>query len=315
MKFSDFSRYKPPADRNVFVFACEDDLLLEESREIWRNAFGGNWVFEKYVAKEFEDIPASKLMEDALTPSLFSQSRAIIVTHSEKLTKARLEALHEFSTLAHSSLKVILTAATAKNIDSWSKTFPVVEIDPLRPSDAARWLVDRYKLSPDVARYLVETLGTGLMLLNAEVTKLQTYANGRAIDSRDVDLLILGSAQFGPFELDDAVIAGDYRKSVEVLKAMLEDGVEPLMILARIVRVWRQLLVGKALVEKKSAKDVTMAAAAPVWKSDLFVAGCRKHDWRRLVDGFRQLVNADKAFKTSADPAVYFDVLLWKLLR
>jgi len=30
--------------------------------------------------------------------------------------------------------------------------------------------------------------------------------------------------------------------------------------------------------------------------------------------GFRELLYADRAFKTSADPEFYFDALLWKLI-
>ena len=79
-------------------------------------------------------------------------------------------------------------------------------------------------------------------------------------------------------------------------------------------RTWRQLFVGRALVGKKSAQEVAMAAGAPAFKANDFVAGCRKHDSKRLAAGFRELLNADRAFKTSTDASVYFDVLLWKLI-
>jgi len=88
MKFSEFREFQPKSVQNVFVFVCEDDFLIEESRAVWQRILGGTWVFEKYAAKEFEEIASSRLMDDALTPSLFSQSRALIVTSAEKLTRA-----------------------------------------------------------------------------------------------------------------------------------------------------------------------------------------------------------------------------------
>jgi len=315
MRFSDFRQYRPKPEHNVFVFVCEDDLLLEDSRQVWRAAFGGNWEFTKYAIKEFEEVQASRLMDDALTPSLFSQSRALMVTNAEKLTKGKLETLTEIHAIPQSSLKVLLVTASARGVDAWGRAFPLIEIDQVKPGDAVRWLIDRHKLSADVARYLVETLGTDLRQLNTEVEKLLTYVGGaRPIDARDVDILILRSEQFGPWELGDAILSRDYRRSVQVLGAMLDDGVPPLLILDKIVRVWRQLFVGKALVSKKSAKDVAMAAGAPVFKANEFAASCRKHEWKRLAQGFRELLNADKAFKSSTDPEVYFDVLLWKLI-
>ena len=315
MRFSDFRQHKPNPQHNVFVFQCDDDLLLEESRTVWANAFGTGWLFEKHDKKEFEEIPASRLMDSALTPSLFSQSRALMVTSAEKLTKDRLATLAELHSVPNSSLKVVLVPSGEKAAEALGKAFPAISIDPVKPGDAARWLIERHKVSPDVARYLVETLGADLRSLNTEIEKLRTYAGAdRNIEVKDVDVLVVGSEQFGPFELDDAILAKDYRKSAQILGAMLDDGVEPLLILGRVVRVWRQLFVGKALSKKQGARELAMAAGVPGFKANEFAAACRKHEWSRIAGGFRELLNADRAFKTSMDPVAYFDVLLWKLI-
>ena len=316
MKFSEFRQYQPKPGQNVFVFVCEDDFLVEESRAVWLRIFGGSWVFEKYAAKEFEEIPAGRLMDEALTPSLFTQNRALLVTNAEKLTKGRIEHLTALQKVANASLKVVLVTAGRKSADALAKIFPIVEIDTLRPADVARWLVDRYKLAPEIARHLVENVGTELYALHTEIEKLKTYVGDtRPIELRDIDVLILRSEQFGPFELDDAIIARDFKKAVQVLGAMLDEGVDPLIILSRIVRVWRQLFVGKGLVGKRSAKDLAAAALVPMWKAGDFAAGCKKFEWKQLAAGFRLLLQADRAFKTSTpNPEGYFDVMLWKLI-
>jgi DNA polymerase III subunit delta len=316
MRFSEFKQYQPKQIGNIFGLICEDDFLVEESRPIWLRIFGGDWVFEKYSAKEFEEIPGVKLMDDALTPSLFTQNRILIVTNAEKLSKGRVEDLKALQALANSSLRIVLAAGSRKSIDSWGAGFPIIEIDSLKPVDVARWLVERYKLSAEIARYLVDNVGTDLYQLHTEMEKLQTYVGGsRPIEPRDVDVLILRSEQFGPFELDDAVVDRNYKKAVQVIGAMLDEGVDPLMILARIVRVWRQLFVGKSLAGKRSAKDVAAAAMVPAWKAAEFAASCKKFEWKQLAGGFRLLLNADRAFKTSTpNPEGYFDVMLWKMM-
>ena len=316
MKFSEFRQYQPKPGQNVFVFVCEDDFLVEESRAVWLRIFGGSWVFEKYAAKEFEEIPAGRLMDEALAPSLFTQNRALLVTNAEKLTKGRVEHLTALQNVANASLKVVLVTSGRKSADALAKIFPIVEIDTLRPADVARWLVDRYKLAPEIARHLVENVGTELYALHTEIEKLKTYVGDtRPIELGDIDVLILRSEQFGPFELDDAIIARDFKKAVQVLGAMLDEGVEPLIILSRIVRVWRQLFVGKGLVGKRSAKDLAAAALVPMWKAGDFAAGCKKFEWKQLAAGFRLLLQADRAFKTSTpNPEGYFDVMLWKLI-
>src|SRR5262249_37795001 len=159
--------------------------------------FGGTWVFEKYPIKEFEEIPRVRLMDDALTPSLFTQNRILIVTNAEKTTKSRMDDLAALQSVSNSSLRIVLATGSRKAVDRWGSIFPIIEIDALKTADVARLLVDRYKLSPDIARYLVDNVGTDLHQLNAEIQKLQAYVGGvRPISPRDVDVLILRSEQF-----------------------------------------------------------------------------------------------------------------------
>jgi DNA polymerase III delta subunit len=121
--------------------------------------------------------------------------------------------------------------------------------------------------------------------------------------------------RFGPWDLDDAILERDYRKAVSVVGAMLDDGVEPLLVLSKIVRVWRQLFIGKGLVGKRSANEVAAAAGVPPFKGATLAASCRKYGWPQLAGGFRELLNADRAFKSSSPNfEAYFDILLWKLV-
>jgi len=315
MKIADFRQYRARSSDNVFVFVCEDDFLIEESRGVWTGSFEGNWLLEKLHVKEFEEIQFAQLMDDALTPSLFAQSRLLMVTNAEKSTKGRIEDLTKLQQLSTSSLKVILVFGSLRPADAWTKVFPNVSIDPLRQADSVKWIIDRYGLTADIARYLVENAGADLYLLHNEIEKLRTFVGpGKPITVRDVDELILRSERFGPFELDDAILARDYRKSVQVAGAMLDDGTEPLFVLSRIARVWRQLFIGKGLASQRSAKEVAAIAGVPPFKAGEFVAGCRKYEWKQLASGFRELLNLDRTLKSSSpDVEACFDVMLWKL--
>ena len=162
----------------------------------------------------------------------------------------------------------------------------------------------------------MDSAGTELYPLHNEMQKLEAYLGGsRPAEVRDVEVSILHVERFGPWELDDAILERDYRKAVKVVGAMLDDGVDELMILAKIVRVWRQLFIGKGLAGKKSTNEVAAAAGAPMFKGQVLVASCRKYGWPQLATGFRHLLQADRAFKSSApNVEAYFDMLLWKLM-
>jgi DNA polymerase III delta subunit len=316
MKFTEFLRYRPSGNPNVVVFVCEDDFLVEESRSVWSRILGDNWLFEKLHAKEFEEIETNKLLDDAQTPSLFSQNRALIIWNADKVSKKRGEDLSTLHGVANSSLKVILVVSDLKTTPSWMKAFPTISIDPLKSADVTKWLMDRYALPPEIARHVVDSAGMELYSLHNEMEKLKTYLGAdRAPTMQDVDASILRVEQFGRFELDDAILARDYKRAVSVIGAMLDDGEEHLLILSKIVRVWRQLFVGKGVSVKRGANEAAAAAGVPSFKASTFAASCRKYSWSELAKGFRELLSADRALKLSPpDTEAYFDVLLWKLV-
>ncbi len=317
MKFSEFRRHTPKSSSHAYVFVCEDAFLVEESKAVWAGIFGGDWGFEKLTVKEFESIDASELMESAMSSPLFGPSRALLVTNAGKVTKKRLADIEHILELGQSSLKIVLVVESRRSKIGGKTRIPVIEIDPLRPADTARWVRDKYGVAPEVARYIVDNVGTELQVLHGEMEKLEIYLRGaRPAETTDVDQLILRSEQFGPFELDDAFLDGDYPRSVRVVGAMIEEGVEPILILSRIVRVWRQIFVGNVLEGRASPDDVARAASVPHWKAATFVNACRRFGYERVVEGFGELVRADRALKTSSpNPEFYFDVMLWKLMR
>lgn len=317
MRFADFRQQRLKPSDNVFVFVCEDDFLADESRAVWKDKFDGNWSTEKMYVREFDELPFAQLMDDALTPSLFSQSRVILVSSAEKLRKDRIQELESLQGVERSSLKIVLILSGVKTADNLSRAFPVISIDPIKPADCAKWIMDRHGLSPEVARYLVENVGADLYTLNNEIEKLQTFVGpGKPITPKAVDELILRSEQFGPFDIDDAIIARDYRKAVTVVGAMLDDGADPLIVLSRIVRVWRLLFIGKGISAKQGPREIAAMAGVPSFKAGEFAAGCKKYDWKQIAGGFQQLLNLDRALKSSnPDVEASFDVMLWKLTR
>src|SRR5262249_3067223 len=138
MKFSEFTQYQPKQNSNVVAFVCEDDFLVEESKPVWQRIFAldspafQTAVIEKYAVKEFEEIPSNRIMDDALTPSLFGQSRILLVTGAEKLTKGRIEDLASLQSVVNASLRIVLVTTARKSADAWSKLFPTIEIDKLK---------------------------------------------------------------------------------------------------------------------------------------------------------------------------------------
>ncbi len=318
MKFSEFRKKNDAPPGHVFVFVCGDEFLVEESKEVWARLFGGNWAVEKTSAKELDSVEPSELMSSALTPPLFGESRVLMVTNAGKVPKKRLTHFAEINALEDSSLKIILCVAGRRSLQAWTKTFKVVEIEPLRPADTIRWVKERYGVRAEVASYIVENIGAELYPLYRELEKLQTYVKKeRPIEVEDVDMLILRSEQFGPFELDDAVLAQDYPKAVRVAEAMIEEGMEPLQILGKLAGLWRKLFASKQLVSRGRGSEVGRALGVHDFVAGKLRKAAPGFSSEQLAVGFGELLKADKAFKStsaSARPEYTFDAMLWKMV-
>src|SRR5262245_13572006 len=108
MKFSEFRQYRPKTLPNVVVFVCEDDFLVQEARSVWAEILGANWRQEKLHAKDLDEGDSGRLLDEARTPSLFAQSRLLLIANAEKLSKRWGEELVALQDVSNSSLKVIL---------------------------------------------------------------------------------------------------------------------------------------------------------------------------------------------------------------
>jgi DNA polymerase III delta subunit len=314
MKFSEFRNHALPAG-SVYIFVCPDDYLIDESQAVWRDRFGGEWDFERMTLREFDSLNVTDLEEEARSPRLFGGSRAIMVRVADatKFTKKRITEVEPLAAMTDSCLKVVFVFD--KRPGRGRLPFPAVEIDPLRTVDTIRWLETRFELANDVARYMVDHLGTELLPLKQEAEKLRTYAGGtRRVEVGDVDQLIFRSERYGPFALDEALMNANYPESIRIIGSMIEDGVHALLILSKLTRVWRQLFVARTLGRASDVEVARLAGVPPAIGGKILRAS-RRFEWGALVRGFRLLVQADHAFKSSSpDPEFYFDILLWKLL-
>jgi len=134
------------------------------------------------------------------------------------------------------------------------KLVNVIEADPRGvvvacelPKDIARWLQDRSQrhgttLEAAAGRVLAERIGSNMLLADAELAKLATYAAGRAITAADVRLLTPYSAEANIFQMVDALGQRKGQVALMSLRQLLDDGDEPLKIFGMITRQYRLLI-------------------------------------------------------------------------
>ena len=149
--------------------------------------------------------------------------------------------------------------------------------------------------------HLVALVGDNLRKLSNEIKKVTTAAlPDKIVTYETVESLVPNVREMSNFDLTDHLFGKDKRKPLEVLKKILDDGAEPLMLLGLIAHNLRRLLTAKEMMSKgvERTEIVRLMKLHPKFHED-FLATARRSDARRLAAALEKLAATDLAIKTS----------------
>lgn len=198
-----------------------------------------------------------------------------------------------------------LDASAAKTV--WVKSIEqngvLVEIWPIDRKELPRWIRERasrlgVELSTDAARVLAERVEGNLLAADQELRKLALANPGARIDEANVLDAVADSARFDVFRLVDAVLAGESRRAIRVLRGLRAEGVEPVLVSWALSRELGLLARLKYAVEHGTRLDDALARHG-VWRRRQAVvkqALGRLH-WSDLTALLAQAVEVDGIIK------------------
>ncbi len=139
----------------------------------------------------------------------------------------------------------------------------VEEMKPYKDRELFPWIEDAAgrlgkRIAPDAAERLVETVGSDLRLLDAELEKLAVYAGERKIIER-ADVLAVSDwvKDFDPWELTNALEAGQTGRAILIMDKLLAEGVAPQVVMGYLAGFFRDLLIGRVgLAEGRDRKAI-----------------------------------------------------------
>jgi DNA polymerase-3 subunit delta len=162
-----------------------------------------------------------------------------------------------------------------------------VEFEELGEGERIVWARDEiaklgFEIDQPVLLHLVQLAGRNLTRLSNEINKIATAALPEKRITMDlVDSLIADYGAIGTWDFVNCLRDGDRRKALWLLKKMLDDGQEPLMILGQISGSFRRSVIdGRADPVKTSKRmqrlaDTDLAIKTSVGASG--PAGARMH--------------------------------------
>jgi len=181
-----------------------------------------------------------------------------------------------------------------------------VEFKALEDADLISWAKTKLKdlnaeADDRALRHLVGLVGNNVRRLTNEIEKLAVAALPDALITIElVESLVPNSREISNFDLTDSLLAKNKTRSLQILKKVMDDGAEPLMLLGLIASNFRRLYMSKELMrEGVERREVARIMKLPYSKQEDFLATARRIETEKLTRIMRRISETDVAIKTS----------------
>ena len=171
-------------------------------------------------------------------------------------------------------------------------------------------------IHPQAAALLAANVGEDLRLLEMEILKLVAYTGlARPIVPADVELLTPYAGEVVIFALVDAIGQRQRQVTSTLLRRKLDEGDEPLYLLAMVIRQFRLLIQ----VKEQQEQDVSTEEIGRLIRLHPYVTGkiaqqANNYTLARLEAIHRQLLDTDVAIKTGQmEPEAALELLVVEL--
>ncbi len=168
-------------------------------------------------------------------------------------------------------------------------------------------------ISPPAINAITEMIGNDLWTLDRELEKLSLYAAEREITDGDVRALVPYAQEANIFTAVDAVMDGKPGEALRLLAQLMQDGREPLYVIAMIERQLRLIALARDLTDRGVAQPELGRRMGT--NSDFVVrktlGQARRVSQREIAMKYQRLLECDLAIKQGRlDPAVSLELLV-----
>ena len=293
----------------VIVFG-DDPLLVEEALDKVRQ-HARHWGSEERLRLVADgQFDWHQLLDDYQSLSLFASRRLIEVQLQQKPNDTGKAILSQLLTNPNPDVLLLLHGPRAEKSLSnaaWFKAMSsqglYLPIYPLADHEFPGWLAHRlqqagFQASPQALQALAQFTEGNLLAAVQEVEKLTLIYPAGALDEQQVAAAVLDHARFDLFQWTDTLLGNDANKALRVLARVLEEGIEPPLLLWALGREVDTLL---ALTTTGDPQRELAKRRLPPQRKKHYLNAINKLSPGRLRQIGRHLAWLDQHFKRHDD--------------
>jgi DNA polymerase-3 subunit delta len=259
---------------------------------------------------------------DLVTPSLFGEPRALLVSDCRSLPDHAVSELAAYLASPAPDAPLVLCATVgerAKAPLSLAKLVgPVGEVRQVKLArrDLLTWILARgrcqgIEVGAEGAAALVETVGEDPASLDQSLGQLGVAFPGEKVTRDLVARQFRGLGEQHVWDLCDRAFGRDLPGAMRSLRTLLESRADPLMILGGIASRLRDLLRVRALPERLPPSEISRAAGLRFeWQGRRYRDLAKRFTLEELVGIHDRVAEADRALKSGGEEDVVLPVLV-----
>jgi len=310
-----FSAWSRNQWKSVYLFAGLETFLIEQalrqSAEQWLKDDTSGLNLDRFDA---ETHGPGDIIQASQTVPFLGSTRVVRIDNAsqfaaadQKIITENLKALPKETNLVFVWGREWRRDDAKKNLVEWISTVgQVVIFWPLFPEQAQRWAVERatkqYKksLPLQAASWLVSHATEGLHFIDQELAKAAAFVGGRPeIDLEDLQMSFGYNRLASPFEWLNTIRRKDAGKALATLERLLDEGEEPIRLLALLSRTLRDYLASLSL--REPASNLAMRFHVKRGEENRFAQELARWREEELTEAIRLCVETEQALKTGQE--------------
>ena len=255
-------------------------------------------------------------ISDALSPSLFSDRRALIIRDLQDLDEdAKVEITRYIENTDRTLTLILVHKGGVKGkalLESIKKTKPeLISCEPLKKeSDKEEFVKNLFldlgrKASPAAISALVNAAGTDLRELSAAVSQLATDTPAGVIELSHVDRYHQGRIETTGFDVADQVMTGDVAQSLITLRHAITTGTDPVMITSAIASSLRGIAKVSGVNRGQKSFELAGELGMAPWQIDKARRQLNGWNASTLSNAVAAIAKCDAQVKGGASDPIY----------
>ena len=255
-------------------------------------------------------------ISDALSPSLFSERRALILRDLQDLIEDAKPEITRYLDQTDPTLTLVLVHKGGIKgkalLDQIKKVKPeIVTCDPLKKESEKEEFVKNLfldlgrKATPGAISALVNATGTDLRELSASISQLASDTPAGPIDESHVNKYHQGKIETTGFDVADKVMDGNFAESLITLRHALTTGTDPVMITSAIASSLRGIAKVSGINRAQKSFELAGELGMAPWQIDKARRQLNGWNATTLTAAVEAIAKCDAQVKGGASDPIY----------